>query len=312
VLALAAQQTRAMKIGTGVNVPGLRLAPVTANGIATINRLAPGRTFIGLGTGHTAMRTMGQKPMRLKEFAEYIRVVKALIAGEEVDYSLNGETHPIAFAMREHHYIDVEAHIPLYVAGFGPKAQALAGELGEGLITGFPRGGTITQALDNAREGARRAGRSLEDSFYCSSMVTMLLLEPGESLTSDRVIANCGSAVMTGMHYLAEKIAQYGGDPPGYAEHMWKDYMEFLDAYGPEERHQKLHGSHYSHLDPAEARFLTPELIKASCIIGEPEDLIDQIHALEAEGLNQLMLYPPLNRNYRVIEDFAEQVMARL
>ena len=36
VLALAAQQTRNMKIGTGVNVPGLRLAPVTANGIATI------------------------------------------------------------------------------------------------------------------------------------------------------------------------------------------------------------------------------------------------------------------------------------
>jgi hypothetical protein len=24
------------------------------------------------------------------------------------------------------------------------------------------------------------------------------------------------------------------------------------------------------------------------------------------------MLYPPLNRQYRVIEDFAEQVMARL
>src|SRR5215813_7298292 len=40
VLALAAQQTRTMRLGTGVNVLGLRLAPVTANGIATINRLA--------------------------------------------------------------------------------------------------------------------------------------------------------------------------------------------------------------------------------------------------------------------------------
>jgi alkanesulfonate monooxygenase SsuD/methylene tetrahydromethanopterin reductase-like flavin-dependent oxidoreductase (luciferase family) len=57
VLALAAQQTRRMRLGTGVNVPGLRLASVAANGIATINRLAPGRCFIGLGTGHTAMRT---------------------------------------------------------------------------------------------------------------------------------------------------------------------------------------------------------------------------------------------------------------
>ena len=97
VLALAAQQTRTMRIGTGVNVPGLRLAPVAANGIATINRLAPGRCFISIGTGHTAMRMLGQKPMRLKPFADYIRVVRALLNGEEVDYTLNDETHPFGF-----------------------------------------------------------------------------------------------------------------------------------------------------------------------------------------------------------------------
>jgi hypothetical protein len=34
--------------------------------------------------------------------------------------------------------------------------------------------------------------------------------------------------------------------------------------------------------------------------------------SLEQQGLNQIMLYPPLNRQYRVIEDFAERVMARL
>jgi len=32
VLALAAQQTRTMRLGTGVNVPGLRLAPVPDQG----------------------------------------------------------------------------------------------------------------------------------------------------------------------------------------------------------------------------------------------------------------------------------------
>jgi 5,10-methylenetetrahydromethanopterin reductase len=85
VLALAAQQTRSMRLGTGVNVPGLRLAPVTANGIATINRLAPGRCFISLGTGHTAMRMLGQRPMRLKPFREYIRGT----AGAQSDHALS-------------------------------------------------------------------------------------------------------------------------------------------------------------------------------------------------------------------------------
>jgi alkanesulfonate monooxygenase SsuD/methylene tetrahydromethanopterin reductase-like flavin-dependent oxidoreductase (luciferase family) len=107
VLALAAQATRTMRLGTGVNVPGLRLAPAAANGIATINRLAPGRCFIGLGTGHTAMRMLGQRPMRLTPFREYVGVVRALLRGDEVDYALDGETHPIRFQMREHRFIDV-------------------------------------------------------------------------------------------------------------------------------------------------------------------------------------------------------------
>ena len=154
VLALAAQQTHTMRLGTGVNVPGLRLAPVTANGIATINRLAPGRCFISLGTGHTAMRMLGQRPMPLKPFREYIRVVRALLNGEEVDYTLNGATHRIRFQMREHHFIDLDHPIKLYVAAFGPKAQALAGELGDGLVSGLPRGGTVPSMLANARAGA--------------------------------------------------------------------------------------------------------------------------------------------------------------
>jgi len=76
-MALAAQGTKRIKIGTGVAIPGTRIAPVTAHSIATINQIAPGRVFLGIGTGHTAMRVMGQHPMPLKEFREYLRVVRA-------------------------------------------------------------------------------------------------------------------------------------------------------------------------------------------------------------------------------------------
>ena len=57
-LALAADRTSTINIGTGVSVSGTRPAPVTASSIATINALAPGRTFLGIGTGNTAMRIM--------------------------------------------------------------------------------------------------------------------------------------------------------------------------------------------------------------------------------------------------------------
>ena len=60
-LTVAAQQTKTMKLGMGVAVPGLRLAPVLAAGMATLNMVAPGRCFVALGTGNTAMRLLGRK-----------------------------------------------------------------------------------------------------------------------------------------------------------------------------------------------------------------------------------------------------------
>ena len=312
VLALAAQQTRRMRLGTGVNVPGLRLAPVAANGIATINRLAPGRCFIGLGTGHTGMRMLGQKPMRLGPFREYVRTVRALLHGDETPYTLDGETHPIRFQMREHRFIDLEPPIPLYVAGFGPKAQALAGELADGLVSGLPRGGTVPEMLANCRRGAAAAGRTLPADFHVAAMVTLVIKQPGEASDASRIVDAAGPAVLTGLHYLVARHLETGEDPPAYARPVWKAYLEWLEAAPPAARHQRLHGSHYSFLDPEEARFLTAGLIEATCLVGTPAELVDRVRALEEQGLGQIMLYPPLNRQYRVIEDFADHVLSRL
>lgn len=311
VLALAAQQTRTIRLGTGVAVAGLRLAPVAANGIATINRLAPGRTFFGVGTGNTAMRMLGQKPVGVKAFADYIRVVRGLLGGAEVDYSLNGVTHPVRFQMRQFHYVDVTSPIPIYVAGFGPRAQALAGELGNGLITGIPRGGTISQALTHVRRGAERAGRSL-DGFYPMALVNLVMLESGETFASERVIEECGAAIMANVHYLVDWVKETGNDPPAYVKPIWNDYLAFHRSRDPQRRHQQLHESHYSYLDPEEARFVTPEMIKTFCIAGRPEEIVEQLQELERQGLRALNFSAPLHKQYRISEDFARQVMSRL
>src|SRR5689334_2767902 len=107
-LALAAVNTKRIKIGTGVAIPGTRIAPVTAHSIASINRLAPGRTFLGIGTGHTAMRVMGMDPMKARDFREYLRVVRRLLGGEEVEYTLHGVTRAIRFLHLDLRFIDLE------------------------------------------------------------------------------------------------------------------------------------------------------------------------------------------------------------
>ncbi len=309
-LAMAAQRTSTIRLGTGVAIPGLRMAPVTANSIATVNALAPGRTFLGVGTGNTAMRAMGQLPMKVAEYAENIRVIKGLLAGETVEYTANGITEEIAFQSLELEFINIEDHIPIHVGGFGPRAQALAGELGDGLITGIPRGGTVPQALANVQRGADRVGRTIGEDFETVALVNMLVLEPGEPLTSPRVLEEVGSSVMVNLHYMYDLYREFATPAPDYAAPIWDDYVAFREKRDADRSHVEAHGSHYGHLDPEEAKFVTPEVLRIFCIAGEPDQIIEQLVDLESQGLAGVNFIMPTERQYAMCDQFAHDVIA--
>lgn len=312
ILALAAQQTRTIQLGTGVAVPALRLAPVAANAIATINRLAPGRTFFGVGTGNTAMRTLGQPPTRIADMAEYIRVMRGLLAGGEVDFTYEGKTQPIRFQNLDQQFIDIENYIPIQISGFGPRAQKLAGEIADGVITGIPRGGAIPQVLANARAGAQAAGRTLGDDFQVHALVNMLLLQPGETLQSEAVIAQCGPSIMANVHFLVDWVKETGREPPDYVLPIWEEYLDFHNKRAADRAHQKLHEAHYSHIEPEEARFITPEIIKTFCIAGQPKEIVEQLTDLEAQGLSGINFVAPFEQQWRLTDEFARRVVHRM
>src|SRR5438045_2355355 len=54
-----AMKTSRIRLGMGVAVPSTRIAPTMADGLATLNQLAPGRNDFGVGTGYTARLLMG-------------------------------------------------------------------------------------------------------------------------------------------------------------------------------------------------------------------------------------------------------------
>ena len=320
ILALAAQRTQRIRLGMGVAVPGLRLAPDTATGIATINRLAPGRTFLGIGTGNTAMRTLGRRPMRVQPFADYVAAVKGLLAGDEVPFPSdisasdgNVPTHPIRLQNLDRGYVDIEPPIPVYVGGFGPRAQRLAGAVGDGLITGIPRGGTVVEALHRAREGAasedsQKADGALGD-FYTTALVNMVLLEPGETLRSQRVIDEVGSSIMVNIHYLVERHKETGEDPPEYVLPIWDEYLQFHRQRDAAHSHQQMHASHYSYLEAGERRFITPQIIETFCLAGQPETLIERLRDLETQGLDAIAFIPPDDQKEAVYSQFAQRVI---
>ncbi len=310
-LTVAAQRTKTMKLGTGVAVPGLRLASTLAAGMATLNMIAPGRIFVALGTGNTGMRLLGRKPMGLKNFEAYARTVRNLLDGKDAEYEHNGQKHAIRFMLTDKGYRNLRDPIPMYLAGYGPKAQALAGEIADGLTTHVPRGGTLDQILANARKGAQKAGRSL-DGFHLSVRVNFAVLDKGEPVDSDRIVNEYGPAIMTAMHSVMDRHLEYGEDPPQFLRPIWKDYLAFHMSRPEAERQKMMHESHNAYVAPDERRFVTPEVIKRFCIVGEPAQVLEQVRELERQGVCQLMCNFPLERGYQMVRDYAKNIIQKL
>ena len=127
-LALAATRTSTINLGTGVAVTGTRPAPNNASGIATINALAPGRTFFGVGSGNTAMRVMGLPPHRIAEFDEYLATIAPLLRGEEASYrhratELPSPAHHAGQGVREFRCADSNVRLRIRAEVLEPGRQ---------------------------------------------------------------------------------------------------------------------------------------------------------------------------------------------
>ena len=85
-LALAAARTRRIRLGPGVILPSLRHPMVTASAIATlVSLVGESRVIIGIGTGFTGRRAMGQKPLRWQDMPRMVGDIRRLLAGETVE-----------------------------------------------------------------------------------------------------------------------------------------------------------------------------------------------------------------------------------
>lgn len=312
-LGLAAVNTRRIKIGTGIAAPGTRIPPVTAHSIATINQLAPGRVFLGIGSGHTSMRVMGQNPVSIAEMREHVRVVRGLLRGEEVDYDYRGKTRPITFLHRDRHYINLDDPIPIYIAANGPRAIELAGETGDGWITTTAKPDEARAFTAHLMAGARRAGRTLPKDFLRTFVTSVCVLRPGEKLTDERVINETGSQVTCMLHLVYELWAYLGRNQdeivPPYFANVWEDYVKRVETYPEKSRFRHIHNGHCTFLQPEERRFVTPEAVAEITITGEPDYVVSRIRAMEAEGMQEVILLPPADYQRKVFRDFAEKVM---
>ena len=161
-LGAAATATENAVLGTSVLTPTLRYHPsVVAQAFGTLACLAPGRVFLGVGTGEAMNETPatgevfpGRKERRLR-LAEAIDLIRRLWTEERVDF--DGEWYRTSKATI---YDRPEEPVPIYVAASGPLAAKLAGRAGDGFIcTSGKDPALYEELLGKVAEGAEAAGR---------------------------------------------------------------------------------------------------------------------------------------------------------
>ena len=209
-LGLTAQATTDMQVGTFLAIPGLRTAPTAATAIATVNKIAPGRTFLGLGTGFTGRAVFGLPRLPAGRMRDYAVECRALLDGEEVDHTWGTRTNPIRLRHKDDLYVDTEARTPVWVGADGPKALAAAGEAGDGWVVTLQYANVMGNSVDvfsgsfaAVRGAAEAAGRESFDPYTVWS-ICVCVLEEGESATSERALEQAGPGAMMAFHAYAD------------------------------------------------------------------------------------------------------------
>lgn len=289
----AAVNTRRIRLGTGVLVPSNRIAPVTANALATLNKLAPGRIDFGVGTGFTARRAMGFGAIKIKAMEAYIGQVYGLLQRETVDFEMEGQTHKIRFLNPELDLINTSDPIALHVSAYGPRTRALVARLAAGWIDFVGNVDAGVREVQGMRQEWSQAGRPL-DTLSATAFALGCVLQDGEPADSERAVAQAGPRAAVSLHRAADEALSGlapGTSMPSNLRKELDGYVALARTFEPADApYLENHRGHLMRVKPAERPFVTADLIRATSFTATESEIRQRIDTLRAAGFTQFTI----------------------
>lgn len=251
-LAACAVGTKDLKLASGVTVPVTRHPSVTAAGLATLQELSNGRAMAGIGTGHSALRNIGQKPVRIADLDAYVTTLRGLLDGEEVRFE-SGSVGAL-------NWLPDLASVPLHVAASGPRLTWAAAGMADGVI--LLQGAAedlVCGALDQVDRGLVDADRAL------GNVETTVWVYVGLDADRDRAYDQVRARVAA-MLRLADP-ARFNGEDRVAVERLRREYDMF------------------AHVDsmPEHAALVPEHLLDRYAIAGTPDEVRVRIDELTAD-----------------------------
>jgi alkanesulfonate monooxygenase SsuD/methylene tetrahydromethanopterin reductase-like flavin-dependent oxidoreductase (luciferase family) len=286
-VALWAQATERIRVGTGVTHFATRSPVGLAIAAATIQEQSGGRMVLGLGTGMSGPRSVGATPANLATLREAIVVIKALTSGETATW--NGAEVKLDWQPAK--------PVHVYAAAMGPRTQQAVAEVGDGVMVNTAEPALVENALRNVAAGVERAGRPAgEVDVWLRTMV---------ALDDDRARARRAAAWYAAT--IAHDFAKTNllRDTPEAEEVRRRVPRSLADAcVAVAERYR-----------PGQPMDVPDEVVDAFTIAGPVDHAIERLCKLRDVGVDAVSLFNPeteAEQKLAFLERFAHEVAPEL
>jgi probable F420-dependent oxidoreductase len=281
----ASHETSKIKLGHFVTNPGTRDPTVLASAYATLQDLTDGRMVMGIGRGDSARRYIGQQPVKVAEFEQACAMIRDFMNGREVNW--NGKELQLKWVRPE------LPEIPMLVAGYGPKALAVAGRVADGVIIQLADPEIIQWIMSTARQAAEEAGRDpsqLKCIVGAPSHVT-------DDLADAREQVRWFPAMVS--NHVMDLIERYGTDGSKVPKAL-TDYVLSRKFYDYNE---------HSRVGAAHGEFVTDEICDRFCVIGNTEQCAAKLRELESVGVDQFNIYLMTHGQEETLQAYGDEII---
>ncbi len=278
-------QTEHLKVGPMVTNPGTRDWTVLASLFATLNEMYGDRTICGMGRGDSALRYIGRKPTTLSTMVESMEVIKDLVAGREVSY--NEEL--IRFPWIEGPGWD----LPMWVAGYGPRALQTIGRHADGFILQLADPQVLRWTVDAVRAAAEDVGRDPDEIEICVVAPAYV----GDDIDHQREQLRWFGG-MVGNH-VADMVKRYGEDASKVPK-VLSDYIKQREGYDYD---------HHGRSGNPSTDFVPDEIVDRFCVLGPAEHHVAKLKELRELGADHFGVYLMHDDQEGTLRAYGEQVI---
>ncbi|MEU9603264.1 TIGR03842 family LLM class F420-dependent oxidoreductase [Streptomyces sp. NPDC048057] len=281
-------ETQRLVVGPMVTNPGTRTWEVTASTFATLNDMYGNRTVCGIGRGDSAMRVAGRRPNTLARLGEAIEVIRDLAEGREAE--VDGTRLRIPWIE--------DGRLPVWMAAYGPKALALAGQRADGFILQLADPFLTEWMVKAVRRAAADAGRDPAALTVCVAAPAYVTADDSPGALAHARDQCRWFGGMVGNH-VADLVAKYGEHSSMVPDELTA-YIK--DRHGYDYRHHGRAGN-------PDTDFVPDEIVDRFCLVGPVGAHVEKLRALRDLGVDQFAVYAMHDAREHVVDVYGDQVI---